>query len=267
MNHQFQTFPLYPPSWAEKFGEDDFGIFACFFVEKVEFEFRWIPPGTFLMGSPEGERGRFDDEGPQVERKVAGFWLGTTPVTQAQWLALREVNPSHFAKGGQFPVESVNWLHARDFARELAAKTGAPLNLPEEHQWEYACRAGTQAALYTGKELTTEDGKCPNLDEIGWFRENSQGGTHEVGRKLPNAWGLHDMLGNVWEWSADPFYTQAYSKFKHGASAAEGGERALRGGSWDFPARHLRVGYRRGFEPGDRWFSLGFRLAAGQEPA
>lgn len=180
------------------------------------------------MGSPEGELGRLDWEGPQVERAVAGFWLGTTPVTQAQWLALREENPSHFKKEVQFPVENVDWRQARDFAAELSLKTGAPLSLPEEHQWEYACRAGTPSALYTGKELTKESGKCPNLDEVAWYRENSENSTHEVGEKLPNDWGLHDLLGNVWEWCADVWDEEAYGKVKRGEPRLEAGESALR---------------------------------------
>jgi formylglycine-generating enzyme required for sulfatase activity len=264
--------PLNPPSWADKFGEDDFGVFACFLVGKVEFEFRWIPPGSFLMGSPEGELGRWSAEGPRVERAVAGFWLGTTPVTQVQWLAVREENPSHFDKGGQFPVEQVDWQQASDFAIELAARTGAPLHLPQERQWEYACRAGTQSALYTGKELTSETGQCPNLDEVAWYGANSGSGTHEVGGKLPNARGLHDMLGNVREWCADVWDGEAYAKVKRGEPALQEGEdaqcalRVVRGGSWFFRARFCRAAYRGRDEPGFRGFNLGFRLAAGQEP-
>lgn len=259
--------PLYPPSWADKFGEDDYGVFACFFVGKVEFDFRWIPPGRFLMGSPEGELGRWDAEGPQVERAVTGFWLGTTPVTQAQWLAMREENPTLFKRGGQFPVEQVDWFQAWDFATELAVKTGAPLFLPAERQWEYACRAGTESALYTGKELTTTDGKCPNLDEIAWF-DQSGISTYEVGRKLANAWGLHDMLGNVWEWCADAWDDKAYGKIARGEPALEDGEnagRVVRGGSWIDHARSCRSAHRHWDQPFNRWDSLGFRLAAGQE--
>lgn len=261
--------PLYPPSWADKFGEDDFGIFASFLVGKVEFEFRWIPPGKFLMGSPKGESGRYGWEGPQVKGEMAGFWLGTTPVTQAQWVAVREENPSHFKKGGQFPVEGVDWQQARDFAAELAAKTGAPLALPEEQQWEYACRAGTETALYTGKELTTVDGKCPNLDEIAWFDNNSEESSHEVGEKLPNAWGLYDMLGNVWEWCADVWDPEAYGKIARGEPALAAGENALRvvrGGSWFDFARHCRAASRTWGMPGYRGLFLGFRLAAMSSP-
>ncbi|MFN0126865.1 MAG: formylglycine-generating enzyme family protein [Verrucomicrobiales bacterium] len=261
--------PLYPPAWADKFGEDDFGIFACFFLSKVEFEFRWIPPGRFWMGSPKVELGRFDDEGPRTEREVGGFWLGTTPVTQAQWLALRRENPSHFDKGGQYPVEQVSWLDAVGFARELSGRTGAALRLPEEREWEYACRAGTESALYTGEELTSADGKCLNLDEIAWYDKNSDGATHEVGGKQPNAWGLQDMLGNVWEWCADPWDAEAYAKVQRGEPAVkdeEGARRVVRGGSWFDLAWLCRAAFRLGFEPDDRRDVLGFRLAAGQEP-
>ena len=261
--------PPYPPAWAEKFGEDDFGLFACFFLGKVEFEFRWIPPGRFMMGSPDSELGKFEDEGPQVERQVAGFWLGTTVVTQEQWLALREENPSQFDKGGQFPVEQVSWDDAVAFAGELSGKTGADLHLPEEREWEYACRAGTDSALYTGKELTSKTGKCPHLDEIAWYDENSESASHEVGGKRPNAWGLHDMLGNVWEWCADPWDSEAYAKFQREEPALEeeeGAFRVARGGSWGGRTGVCRAAFRHGFRRVGRGVILGLRLAAGQEP-
>lgn len=256
------------PSWADGFGEDDHGVFASFLLGPVEFEFRWIPPGRFLMGSPLDELGRWNDEGPQARREVAGFWLATTPVTQEQWLALRAVNPSHYARRGRYPVESVDWQQAVDFARELAEKASMPLRLPTEAEWEYACRAGATAALYSGKELMSEYGACANLDELGWYDENSGSSSHEVGGKLPNAWGLHDMLGNVWEWCADLWDERAYEKVQRGDPAmatSEGVERVVRGGSWNSLAGYCRAASRFGNEPENRGLDLGFRLAAGQD--
>ena len=157
---------------------------------------RWIEPGTFQMGSPDSEDGRYSDEGPQHEvRLTKGFWLGDTPVTQALWTAAMGNNPSHF-KDPKRPVESVSWDDVQQFLNKMNARVpGIGLGLPTEAQWEYACRAGTEGANYArgGQKLA----------DIAWFGENSGGQTHPVATKPCNDWGLYDMLGNVWEWCAD----------------------------------------------------------------
>jgi formylglycine-generating enzyme required for sulfatase activity len=267
-------FPAFPPRWAEVFGEDDFGIFAEFSVKGVCFVWRWIPPGWFMMGSPESELGRYGDEGPQHKVVISrGFWLGETPVTQAQWLALRSENPSRF-QGEERPTEQISWEGSVDFARDLGREVpGFCATLPSEAQWEYACRAGTTAAFHNDQPCTRPEGKDPTLELLGWYDENSGQQTHPVKEKKPNAWGLYDLHGNVWEWCLDAWDEGAYAKREKGAvdPLVEAYEsrpgRVVRGGSWDFQARGCRSAGRNRHCPGARARTLGFRLAAGQEPA
>ena len=267
--------PHFPPAWADVFGEDDCGIFAECSVKEVRFVWRWICPGKFRMGSPEDEPGRYDDEGPQHEvRLTRGFWLGETPVTQAQWQAVMDTNPSHF-KGEQRPVEQVTWPESRDFATKLnALLLGLHAALPTEAQWEYACRADTQSAYHDGSPCTEPSGKDPALDKLGWFDKNSDGQTHAVKEKeAPNAWGLHDMHGNVWEWCRDAWDEKAYAKRgkitldPETKDDDESANRVVRGGSWLDLAQNCRAAFRFGWPPGPRVNLQGLRLAAGQEPA
>jgi formylglycine-generating enzyme len=270
-----QIIPYFPPVWAEVFGEDDGGIFAECSVKDVRFVWRWICPGRFKMGcDPEDEHG-YDDEMPQHEIILTrGFWLGETPVTQAQWQAVMGKNPSHF-KGDQRPVEQVTWPESRDFATKLnALLPGLHAALPTEAQWEYACRADTQSAYHDGSPCTEPSGKDPALDKLGWFDKNSDGQTHAVKEKeAPNAWGLHDMHGNVWEWCRDAWDADAYSKRgkitldPEPKDDDESAFRVVRGGSWFNQAQDCRAAFRYRRLPGDRFSFLGLRLAAGQEPA
>jgi sulfatase modifying factor 1 len=266
-----QMIPQFPPVWAEVFGEDDYGIFAECSLDGVRFVWRWICPGTFMMGSPEDEVGRYERE---VQHKVTltrGYWLGETPVTQEQWVAVMGENPSHFKSDErkQLPVEEVNWHDCQNFAAKLNEHfPGLHAALPTEAQWEYACRAGTETAFNDGSVCTVPDGKDPALDRLGWFRDNSEGKTHVVKGKAANAWGLYDMHGNVWEWCADDWYD--YDGEQNGVpdprhnSTDDSAWRVLRGGSWVSHVRHCRCACRRRVDPG-LWHDQGLRLAAGQE--
>jgi formylglycine-generating enzyme required for sulfatase activity len=264
--------PAFCPAWAEVFGEDEFGVFAEFTLKEVRFVWRWIPPGKFWMGSPEGEVGRFAGEGPQHEMTITrGFWMGETPVTQAQWMVLRERNPSRH-QGSERPLEMVNWFQSIAFADQLnAVVPGLAAGLPSEAQWEYACRAGTKGAFHDGSPCTLPEGNDPALDRLGWFDENNGGGTHPVKHKRPNAWGLHDLHGNVWEWCLDAWQAEAYEARRGGAvdlivqSANMDCERVVRGGSWLDQAADCRAAVRAGWLPGVAWESVGFRLVAGQQ--
>jgi formylglycine-generating enzyme required for sulfatase activity len=300
-----QLVPVTRPSWARRMWQDRFGLAAEFSVGGVPFVLRWIPPGRFLMGAPEDENGRDDDEGPQHEVTISrGFWMGETPVTQAQWRAVVEAtnakrkakerldpSPSHFKGPPELPVEQVSWDDCRKFCDRFnqLLREGPGFGLPTEAQWEYACRAGTTTALYTGPLTIPGLNNGPELDPVAWYGGNSgqdlevtnpydssdwpekqynhqKAGTHRVKLKQPNAWGLYDTLGNVWEWCVDakvPYSVEA--TVDPCANGGEGAFRVVRGGSWSDQARNCRAAIRFDGPPGNHWGNLGFRLAAGQE--
>ena len=240
-----------PPDWASSWGQDRHGVFVEFSLGEVTQRMRWIPPGRFVMGSPEGEPGRWETEGPQHEVTIGqGFWLFDTPCTQALWQAVMGENPSKF-KSPDRPVERVSWNDVQKFLTRIDERVpGLGLALPSEAQWEYACRARTAAA--------------PDLDAVAWYSENSGRETHPVGGKAANPWGLYDMLGNVWEWCADDWHENYEGAPTDGSAWLEGeagGRRVLRGGSWDFFARGLRAACRLGDPPGWGIGNRGFRCA------
>jgi formylglycine-generating enzyme required for sulfatase activity len=157
------------------------------------------------MGSPPDEPGRQKNEKQHRVRLTQGFYMQTTEVTQGQWRALMGENPSRFKNCGEnCPVENVSWNRTQEFIRRLNEWENKPVyRLPTEAEWEYACRAGSKAALANG--MLTELG-CdhdPNLDKIGWYCGNAKYELRPVGLKAPNTWGLYDMHGNAWEWCED----------------------------------------------------------------
>lgn len=235
-----------PPAWASAWGEDaTFGVFAVLRVGAAEQRFRWIAPGSFMMGAGGDDDEAYEDERPP--RRVAitrGFWLADTPCTQAMWAAVLGENPSYF-RGAMRPVENVSAKDVDAFVARVAEY--ADFRLPSEAEWEYACRAGTETARHG------------RIDDIAWYDKNSGMKTHDVGRKLPNAWGLYDMLGNVWEWTADSFGTYSSAPVADTFS-----QRVGRGGGWDCFASSVRAASRFAFEPGSRDVALGFRLLVGQ---
>jgi formylglycine-generating enzyme required for sulfatase activity len=238
----------------------------------VTMTFCWIPPGEFMMGSPTTEDGRQDHEAQVKVTLSKGFWLGKYEVTQAQWVALVGENPSSF-KGDRLPVEQVTWTEARDWCADLNVNEGSEddpaggwrYGLPTEAQWEYAARAGTSTGLNSGKELSSEDRTCRNLDEVGWYWGNSGQRTHPVGQKKPNAWGLHDMHGNVFEWCGD-WYGDTLPGGVDPKGAASGSFRVLRGGSWVSNAGNCRVADRDSYFPSLTSLSIGFRVARSSVP-
>jgi formylglycine-generating enzyme required for sulfatase activity len=211
-----------------------------------------IPGGSFDMGSTES-----GDEQPVHRVTVASFLIGKTEVTQGQWKAVMGGNPSQFsACGDDCPVESVNWNEAQDFARRLSQKTGKSYRLPSEAEWEYAARAGTRSRWSFGDAEAL-------LTEHAWYAVNSQSKTQPVARKKPNAFGLHDMHGNVWEWTQDCWNT-SYSDAPANASAwTEGdcGNRVVRGGSWSSnDPVFLRSAVRVSLTTASRFNSSGLRI-------
>ena len=204
----------------------------------VKMTFCWCPPGEFLMGSPETEEDRFDDEDQVHVALTKGFWMAKTQVTQKQWVAIMGENPSRF-KGDNWPVEKVSWNDAQEFLEKLNEKIGSDdggkMALPTEAQWEYACRAG-EPGPYSGG----------TIDEVAWYGDNSDSKTHPVGMKKSNAWGLHDMHGNVREWCAD-WYDAELEGGVDPTGPSSDWVRVGRGGSWNFNAFHCRAANRNSF--------------------
>lgn len=221
----------------------------------VELKFALIPAGEFLMGSAGGESDRRSDEGPQHQVKLTQpFYMLTTEVTQQQYSQIMGTNPSKF-KGTENPVETVSWNDAVEFCRKLSEKAERQISLPTEAQWEYACRAGTNTRFCFG-----EDDQL--LGSYSWYQGNSNSQTHAVATKQPNAWGLYDMHGNVWEWCSDwydgNYYSSSPSVDPNGPSS--GSSRVLRGGSWYANPVYCRSAYRSGIAPDNRDCSRGFRV-------
>ena len=247
------------PAWAHRWGRDAFGPWVTFRIGEVEQRLRWMPAGYFMMGSPEDEEGRYEDEGPQRQVTLSqGFWLFDTPCTQALWQAVMDDNPSGF-QGENRPVERVSWEDCQAFIAKLNQQLpDLDLGLPTEAQWEYACRAGTAAARYD------ED-----LNAIAWYDDNSGNETHGVGLKRSNAWGLYDMLGNVWEWCQDYPDDRLRAELESLGATEAGARRVFRGGSWVSSALLARAAYRYAYPPDDRDDYLGFRCSSSDrnEPA
>ena len=215
--------------------------------------FCWCPPGKFKMGDKE-----------RVAVTLSrGFWMGKYGVTQAQYQFVMGKNPSEW-KGAFLPVETVSWTEATEFCEKLTKlereagrlPEGWEYRLPTEAQWEYACRAGTQSTFSFGDD-------AEELGRYAWSRENAydigENYAHEVGKKLPNAWKLHDMHGNVWEWCRD-WYTMKLPGGNNPEVTSKTAIRVIRGGSWYRGAEYCRSAFRRGGGPGGRSL-LGFRVA------
>jgi formylglycine-generating enzyme required for sulfatase activity len=211
-------------------------------VDGVDIVMVYIPEGEYLMGSPETEAMRKNDEGAQ-HRVVINkeFWMGKYEVTQGQWVAVMGRNEAWFEEGDDYPIEWIAWGLAQDFIKKLNEKTGLKFRLPSEAEWEYACRAGTTTPFHFGESISSDqanfNGNFPYGEEKkGVYRE----GTCPVGSFQPNAWGLYDMHGNVWEWCEDVYrsdiynHTELYIKNEIGnlLYSGEGSHRVFRGGGW-----------------------------------
>jgi sulfatase modifying factor 1 len=256
----------FPVPCAGGFVEDSFGVSVVLNVGSVHQVFRWIAPGRFRMGSPADEVERGSAEVPHEVTLSQGYWIADTACTQAFWLAVWPVNPSHFQEDGNNPVENVAWHDAQRFIAELNRRLpGLYARLPTEAEWEYACRAGTTTPFSFGKQITPEQvnyhGDYPCFGgEKGLYRQR----TAPVGTLPPNPWGLYEMHGNVWEWCADWYAEYPPEPQVDPSGPAFGRMRVLRGGTWSDPARYARSATRSRIEPAYRPRSTGFRIVLGQ---
>jgi formylglycine-generating enzyme required for sulfatase activity len=243
-----------------------------------------IPPGTFVMGSPDSEVGRFACEGPQTTVTLTyGFKMGRYEVTQAEYQALMTKNPSYFSGVTNRPVEQVSWDDAMEYCRRLTEAqrqagclpAGWAYRLPTEAEWEYACRAGTTTAFHYGPDLRSGmanfDGFYEYYSGIG--EVYNPAGTHlwktaPVGGYAPNAWGLYDMHGNVWEWCLDWWSSNLPGdSVTNPQGPASGSDRVIRGGCWYNDGRFCRAAYRLRSQPAIGGNDLGFRVVlAASEP-
>ena len=282
------TFLLRQPRQAQGFREP--------LTDGLALTMLWISPGSFWMGSQEGEEERSGDEGPLHLVRLRGYFMAQTPITQAQWREVagwreregekwgRELkaNPSSFqrgeGKGGvgarllkgeastdERPVEHVSWEDAMEFCDRLSQRTGRTYTLPSEAQWEYACRAGTRTPFAFGHTLTAE---LANYNAQETYANGPKGETWRqttpVGSFPANAWGLQDIHGNVWEWCLDHWHG-SYEGAPEDGSAwmnkdEEEGTRLLRGGSWYDDPGFCRSAYRFHYLPDDASFLVGFRV-------
>jgi formylglycine-generating enzyme required for sulfatase activity len=224
-----------------------------------------VPAGTFMMGAPQGSVGAANDEygrnaknPEEFQHEVTltkGFKIGVTEVTQAQYQAVMGNNPSVF-KNPKHPVDNVSFEDAVKFCETLSAKLGKTVRLPTEAEWEYAYRAGTTTRYYWGDDLEHAD-----LANHAWFQDNSKQASHPVAQKKPNAWGLYDMGGNVWEWCSDR-YKGPYEdkKITDPQGVKTGGERILRGGCWESGPLSARATNRGAVRQARAASQFGFRV-------
>lgn len=254
-------------------------------ADGVALEMVALEGGTFLMGAPEGEIGGKSSQKPQHGVKIAPFWLGRYPITQAEWLAialLPKVNrtlprqPSNFA-GERRPVEQITWLEAVECCDRLCQLTGKPYRLPAEAEWEYACRGGTATPFHFGETIATD---CANYSGVDWdylgrvvspgaYGRGSLGcdrrETTAVGElENANSWGLSDLHGNVREWCQDVWHPNYRGAPEDGSAWLEGGDpeqRVVRGGSWNGGPYKCRSAYRGKFAAEAGFYDLGLRVA------
>lgn len=235
-------------------------------TNSIGMKFRLIPSGEFMMGAVSGDGKAEDSESPRHRVEITKpFYIGIYEVTQAQYRAVMGDNPSRF-KSSRRPVEQVSWNNAKEFCRKLSGKEGVTYRLPTEAEWEYACRARTTTKYYWGDSDSESTVKryvwyAKNAAKPFWTEPHaSEDGPQEVGRKLPNAWGLYDMSGNVLEWCEDRYGSYSSSSQRDPKGPSSGEARVARGGGWGVLARHVRSSVRSRLEPVARFYGLGFRI-------
>jgi sulfatase modifying factor 1 len=256
----------FPTPWASEWGEDEFGLWMALIFQGVRQAFRWILPGTFLMGSPKSEPERYYDETQHPVTLTQGYWLADTACTQALWEAVTGENPAYFKDDANNPVERVSWNSVQEFiARLNSLVPELEARLPTEAQWEYACRAGTTTPFSFGENITPEQVNYNGeYRYAGGKRGLYRGKTVPVKSLPPNPWDLYEMHGNVWEWCQDWYGDYPAEPGVDPIGPSEGAHRVLRGGSGRSGGKRVRSAHRRrGGVPDDRG-GIGFRLSLGQ---
>jgi formylglycine-generating enzyme len=231
------------------------------FTNSIGMKFVWIPPGNFVMGSPKEEKLRGEDETQHKVALTKGFYLGVYTVTQEQWKEVMGNNPSRFKDEKNLPVETVSWEDCQEFIKKLREKDKRPYRLPSESEWEYACRAGTTMTFHHGETIPTDQANYDGNLTYGIGKKGKyRGKTTPVGSFPANAWGLHDMHGNVWQWCQDWYGDYPKKDVVDSQGPDAGDTRVLRGGSWADGPRHCRSAERNANVPGHRTSNFGFRL-------
>ena len=226
-------------------------------VDEESFTMVKVEPGVFMMGALEGDTNALEDEEKPVHQVTltGTYYIGQTEVTQELYTAVMGSNPSNFTEGNNLPVEKVSYNDALEFCRQLSSLTGKHFTLPTEAQWEYAARGGHKThstpTLFAGSE---------DINAVGWYKDNSDSTTHTVAKKAPNALGLYDMTGNVFEWCLDWYGSYTSDAATDPQGPADGSERVSRGGSWNYPASYCRTSIRACSAPDVTYYMLGFRV-------
>lgn len=225
-------------------------------VGDAEFTMSRVDAGTFTIGPVAGDKDVTPEEKPAHKVDLTGnYYIGQTEVTQELYKAVMGTNPSNFTGMKNLPVEQVSYNDAIEFCKRLSEMTGKTFTLPTEAQWEYAARGGQkspeQPEIYAGSN---------NINDVTWYEENSNGKTHPVATKAPNALGIYDMTGNVFEWCLDWYGSYKGGDVTNPNGPEKGKERVLRGGSWRGDAKNCRVSYRYNYGPDHNRFNLGFRV-------
>src|ERR1043166_2051343 len=230
-------------------------------TNSLGMKFAWIPAGSFLMGSPKQEKERQANETQHKVTLTKGFYMGIHLVTQEQWQAVMGNNPSGFKNEKNLPVEVVSWNDCQKFLKKLVEKDKKPYRLPTEAEWEYACRAGTTTPFHFGETISTDQA---NYNGNGVYGDGKKGvyraKTTPVGSFPANAFGLHDMHGNVLQWCQDWYGEYPQGNVVDPQGADKGQFRAVRGGSWHYGPDGCRSAYRFKNHPDDRYSNFGFRV-------
>jgi len=257
--------PPAKPAWASSVGRDNYGLFAELNVQGIVQTFRWLEPGDFMMGSPEDEPERHDDERLHRVTLSKGFWLADSTVTQELWQLVMGENPSKF-KGEKQPVENISWDDAQQFIKSLNKLVPElSVRFPWEAEWEYGCRGGTTTPFSFGDTITPEhvnyDDNHPYNDGE---KDKGRDGTVAVKTLHCNSWGLYEMHGNVWEWCQGWYQSDlGWEAVVDPTGPEKGEDRVLRGGSWFCGGGDVRSAFRSRDHPDNRNNDIGFRLARG----